>query len=32
MNNIKPNPILYSKLDIDQMKTLNNLKDTIEKK
>jgi hypothetical protein len=32
INTIKPNPVLYNKLDIDQMKTLNNLRETIEKK
>ena len=32
LKNINPNPVLYQKLDLDQMKTLNEIKEVIEKK
>ena len=32
LKNVQPNPVLYTKLDIEQMKTLNDIKETIEKK
>jgi hypothetical protein len=32
LKKINPNPVLYQKLDLDQMKTLNEIKEVIEKK